>query len=311
MSVLKSVWAAAVHSPAKVIVGTCFFATFPLNLVNVYTISEMKGNALPEAGQALRKKKSNPRYQDIEKWLRELVATGKPGEVIPSEVEIAAKFKVSRMTARQAVMNLMREGIVERRRGAGTFISQTPMHRREGILLSFTEDMKRRGLKPASQLISAGLETASAEAAKALKVKTNSKIVVISRIRYADGIPLAIERVSLIPECKSVLGEDLVTGSLHDALRKIGISPYVASGWLSARIANAKESKQLKLLSKTPLLVETRIIDDENGRPIEYTETAYAATRYVVDIRLNCAPAVIAPFNAAPIAPAKTPRNAG
>jgi len=69
-------------------------------------------------------------------------------------------------------------------------------------------------------------------------------------------------------------------------------------------VANAAEAKYLEILMKSPLLVETRIIEDKDGNPLEFTETAYVATRYVVDIRLNFAPAFIAPFNAAPIEPA-------
>jgi GntR family transcriptional regulator len=270
----------------------------------------MKSSPLRKPGQALSKKKSAPRYQEIETWLRELVNSRKVGEVIPSEVEIATKFKVSRMTARQAVMILMREGVVERRRGAGTFISELPMHRREGVLLSFTEDMRRRGLMPTSVLLSAELKKVTPAAAKALKIASSSKIVMISRIRFADGTALSIEKVSLISACKAVLEHDLVNGSLHDALRVIGISPYLASGWIGARTANEKEAKQLNLVSKTPLLVETRIIEDVDGRPIEFTETAYAANRYVIDVRLHLGPAVMAPFNPAPIAPAKIPRDA-
>ena len=252
----------------------------------------------------MKLKKSTHKYEEIEGWLRAIVISGKPGELLPSEVSIATKFEVSRMTARQAVLNLVREGLLERRRGAGTFISDVPIHRRDGILLSFTEDIKRRGLTPSSVLISAKLETPTGGDAIALKLSNTEKVVVIHRIRLADGVPLAIERVALIPQCIAVLDVDLENGSLHEALRAINIAPYIASGWLSARVSTASEAKKLKFKTGTPLLVETRVIDDENGRAIEHTETAYASNRYVVDMRLNCAPATIAPFKAAPIAPA-------
>ena len=257
-----------------------------------------------KAGQGRKSEKVSLRYQEIEAWLRELILKGHPGAAIPSEVEIAASFDVSRMTARQAVLNLMREGLVDRRRGAGTFIADNPIHRREGVLLSFTEDMKRRGLRPSSELISAKKEIATEADCKALSLKIPSSVIVIKRLRLADGIPLALEKVVLITKCANVLEEDLEKGSLHDALRKIGISPTLASGWLTARLATSQEAKKLDVPSKSPLLVETRVIEDQNGEQIEHTETAYAANRYVVDIKLNCAPAVIAPFNAAPIEPA-------
>jgi GntR family transcriptional regulator len=195
-----------------------------------------------KASQGKSSEHSGLRYREIEAWLREIILNGRPGEVIPSEVEIAASFEVSRMTARQAVLNLMREGLVDRRRGAGTFIADNPLHRREGVLLSFTEDMKRRGLRPSSELIS--------------------------------------------------------------AKKEIAIQPTLASGWLKARLATTQEANRLDLPTKSPLLVETRVIEDQFGTAIEHTETAYAANRYVVDIKLNCAPAVIAPYSAAPIEPA-------
>ena len=255
-------------------------------------------------GQGVKAKKSPHRYEEIEDWLRALIAKGSSGELLPPEVEIAAKFHVSRMTARYAVMNLMREGLVDRKRGAGTFIATNPLHRREGVLLSFTEDMRRRGLRPSSLMISTKMELGAPADLRALNLESDSEVVVIRRIRLADGVPLAIERVALIPRCHGVLNEDLIMGSLHDSLRKIGFSPHLANGWLSARLASAAESKKLEISPKAPLLVETRVIEDENQIAIEYTETAYVASRYVVDIRLNCAPAIIAPFSAAPIAPA-------
>lgn len=260
-----------------------------------------------KSGQALRRKKPAHRYEEIEGWLRDIVLSGKPGELIPSEVDIADKFDVSRMTARQAVLNLMREGLVDRKRGAGTFIADAPLHRREGTLFSFTEDMRRRGMVPTSKLISATVEKGQPIELKSLKLNSGSKVVVIKRIRFADGTPLSLERVVLIPEAAAVLTADLETGSLHEALRAINLSPHIASSWITARVATSKEAKELKLPANIPLLVEKRVIDDEKGNPIEFTETAYAANRYVVDMRLGLLSTTAEPFKAAPMAPAKTP----
>ena len=246
-----------------------------------------------------------PRYREIESWLRSLIDDGEPGKLIPSEVEVAARFKVSRMTARQAIMNLLREGLVDRRRGAGTFIANKPIHRSEGILFSFTEDMRRRGKEPSSVMLSAGLEIASARDREALKLKGKGKVLVIRRIRLADYVPLSIERVALIPECKEVLRADLINGSLHEKMREIGYGPSTANCWLQARVADRSEAKLLDIPTGTPLLVETRVISDAKGQVIEFTETAYAANRYVIDVKLNCVPAAAAAFNAAPVAPAK------
>jgi GntR family transcriptional regulator len=246
-----------------------------------------------------------PKYREIESWLRNLIQKGEPGELIPSEVEVATRFKVSRMTARQAIINLLQEGLVDRRRGAGTFIASKPIHRTEGILFSFTEDMRRRGKRPSSIMLRQGVEIATERDREALKLNSRSKVVVIRRIRLANELPISIERVALIPECSAVLKADLIKGSLHEQMRKIGYGPSTANCWLQARVADRSETKLLDIPSGTPLLVETRVISDARGKIIEFTETAYAANRYVIDVKLNCVPATSAAFNAAPVAPAK------
>ncbi len=141
------------------------------------------------------------RYQEIERWLRRRVLSSAPGDALPSESELAAQFRVSRMTARQAVQNLAAEGLVQRRRGAGTFVTPRPIHRHEGSLMSFTEDMRRRGMKASSRLLEAGLRPATSADLEALRLADGARVVAISRLRLADGVPLAIEQAALPSEC--------------------------------------------------------------------------------------------------------------
>src|SRR6218665_3367702 len=101
------------------------------------------------------------RYQEIENWLRDRVINGREGDPLPSEAELGARFGVSRMTARQAVQNLAAEGLVRRLRGSGTFIAPKPLHEQAGQLMSYTADMKRRGLPAPSGLFSAELRKAN------------------------------------------------------------------------------------------------------------------------------------------------------
>lgn len=223
------------------------------------------------------------RYEEIERWLRARVLEGVPGDPLPSESELASKFGVSRMTARQAVQNLAHEGLVERRRGAGTFIAVQPLHRHEAALMGFTEDMRRRGMVASSRLISASLTLATSTDIEALRLPSGARVVSVSRIRFADGIAFAIDNVALPADCASVLSADLESGSLHDALVGIGRVPTVAHSLISARSATTKEARLLGLGSRDPLLVERRIISDQGGDPLEHTESAYAASRYVID----------------------------
>lgn len=223
------------------------------------------------------------RYHEIERWLRTRVLQGVPGDPLPSESELASTYGVSRMTARQAVQNLAHEGLVERRRGAGTFIARPALHRHEAALMSFTEDMRRRGLEASSRLIDASLTPATSADIDALRLPMGARVVTVSRIRLADGTALSIEHAAMPADCASVLSVDLESGSLHDALVGIGRVPTIAHSWISARSATAKEVRLLGLAGREPLLVERRIMYDRGGAPLEHTESAYVASRYVID----------------------------
>ncbi len=225
-----------------------------------------------------------PRYLEIEWWLRERTRNSLPGSLLPSEAELAAQFHVSRMTARQAVQNLAKEGLVNRRRGSGTYVAEHPLHRNGGVLFSFTEDMRRRGLAARSVLLDASLRPAVAAEAEALRLAEDQRVVSIERIRFADDKPLAIERVVLLTSCAAVLSADLETGSLHEALAAIGHVPTIAQAWITARMPSLEEKELLGLTSDNePLLVERRIIRDQDDVPVELTESAYTASRYVID----------------------------
>jgi len=223
------------------------------------------------------------RYQEIERWLRERVLGGVPGDALPSESELATRFAVSRMTARQAVQNLAGEGLVQRRRGAGTFVARPPLHRHEGTLLSFTEDMARRGMQASSRLLEAGLRPATTADMAALRLAEGAQTVVIRRLRCADDVPLAIEKAVLPAECAGVLASDLEKGSLHESLHGLGRTPRLANSWITARTATSADGKLLGVAARTALLVERRIIYDVADVPLEHTETAYIADRYVID----------------------------
>jgi len=223
------------------------------------------------------------RRRAIESWLRTQVASGRAGDPLPSESELAARFEVSRMTARQAVQSLEAEGLVQRRRGAGTFVAPQALHRHSGPLMSFTEDMRRRGMAASSRLLTAEMRECGPGEAGALHLAVGQRLVAIQRLRLADGTPLAIESVSLVPALAGVLAADLEAGSLHEALRRMGHSPTTALVRISARIATSAESTLLDVPRRAAILQETRTVSDQHGTPIEFTTTAYVADRYDID----------------------------
>ena len=228
-----------------------------------------------------------PRYIEIVQALREQIAHAQPGDPLPSDSELVARFGVSRMTARQAVQALAVEGLLYRRTGRGTFVAGHAFHRRLGALRSFSEDMRLRGAASSSRVLEVGVARATAAQATALQVSRGSNVVRVHRVRLADDVPVSIERVALPSSCAAVLDADLVTGSLHEALVALGRVPSASRGSLTARLATADEARLLELPARAALLVEQRLITDAAGVPLESTESAYAGERYVFDVELH------------------------
>lgn len=188
------------------------------------------------------------------------------------------------MTVRQALQELSNAGLVDRRRGKGTFVANRPMHRRAGIFLSFSEEMTRRRLVPSSRLVSASLAPARPEEVEALRLDVGDDVVRIERVRLADGVPIAFEDAAIVGEHRAVLDGDLTGGSLHRALQEAGVRAASATGTVTARLAGRAEAALLEIPARTALLVELRLLFDQRGRPFERTETRYVADRYVIDV---------------------------
>src|SRR5215210_457174 len=148
----------------------------------------------------------------------ELIDQLQVGEAIPSERRLSVDLGVSRLTLRAALDDLVRDGYLIRRRGSGTFVSQ-PKIPQELTMTSFSEDMRRRGLHPASRTLSLTTTTAGAHLGRRLHVSPSEPIVVAKRLRLADGEPMAIEtlhvRASLVP---GLTPQDLEGASFYDIL---------------------------------------------------------------------------------------------
>ena len=221
-----------------------------------------------------------PRYVEIADYQRRLIAASRPGDRLPSEAELCERFGVSRMTVRQAVQLLANERLLVRRRGEGTFTAPRVVARLLGSPLSFTESMRRRGLRASSRMLHAGWIDPSSEDRAALHLPVGSRAIVVERLRLADDLPMAIERVVAPPTCAGILEDDLAGGSLHDAFERLGRIPTRAQARVSARPATDIERRLLGLDPDGVVLSERRTIDDQDGIPIEHTETLYAAERY-------------------------------
>lgn len=219
------------------------------------------------------------RYAEIAEFLRGVIAESEPGDRLPSDTELAAKFAVSRMTARHAVQVLEQEGLLKREQGRGTFVAPRTVPRLLGSPLSFTTSMRARGLAVSSEILEVAEELPSEEDVVALGLDPQSQVPVLTRLRLADDIPMAIERAVLAPDVAAVV-ESIAGHSLHEQFVAIGRNPTWARSRVSARLATAKERRLLELSARGVILNENRIIYDQADKPLEHTDTWYAAERY-------------------------------
>src|SRR5438128_10406502 len=118
------------------------------------------------------------------------------GTAIPSERQLSADLGVSRLTVRAALDELAREGYLVRRRGSGTYVQQ-PKISQELTMTSFSEDMRRRGMVPSSQTLSLTRQLAGARLGRFLNVSPGDEIVVVKRLRLADGVSMALETLHM------------------------------------------------------------------------------------------------------------------
>ena len=140
---------------------------------------------------------NTPAYKKIQNVIRKRIEGGhlKIGDAVDSERELARIHNVSLMTARHALASLERDGVVERRRGSGTFVAPPKIHFNK--LMSYTEHMSSRGLAPRSRVLSAKVIDHQLEIAARLGLPSTSSLVKIDRLRLTGEEPFALETVYL------------------------------------------------------------------------------------------------------------------
>jgi GntR family transcriptional regulator len=222
-----------------------------------------------------------PRYHEIEQSLRARIAELEPHAPLPSDAQICEEFGVSRMTARGAVQRLVHDGLVYRVPGRGTFVAPARANRTASHILSFSDEMRRRGRTPSSQVVQRRRRTADDAERERLDA---DEVVVLRRVRLADGEPVALETAVFPAKVAPILEQQAEGASLFATLADAGLVPTAGRASLAAEAASAEDARLLGVKRGAPLLVERRLIHDQAGRPLEWTESRYAGSRYGLDV---------------------------
>jgi len=222
-----------------------------------------------------------PKYYRLKQELQQDMSRLAPGTAIPTERELSARFGVSRTTVRQALQELVVDGLLQRCQGRGNFVAP-PKVTQTLQLTSYTEDTVATGRLPTSRVLEAALVRATVHIAKQLNLPPNARVQRLERLRLADGEPMAVEAVYLDAARFPGIGAAIEQGSsLYQLLRdRYSVSLVRAEETLETVLASPQEASLLDTGTGLPLLLLTRTSWDEEDRPIEYVRSLYRGDRY-------------------------------
>jgi len=228
-----------------------------------------------------------PVYKRIQNSIRKRIESAelKPGDLVASERELARTHKVSLMTARHALAGLEREGVVERRRGAGTFVSSPKIHFNK--LMSYTEHMSSRGLSPRSRVLVAKIIEHEAEVAARLGMPATGALVKIERLRLTGEEPFALETCYLpAGDFSALVNAPLGRTSLFGMLKHdFGVELAYADEEVDATAAEANIAELLAVPRGAPVLRIRQVIYSTKGKATIYAVGFYRSERHTLFIR--------------------------
>ncbi|HVE93154.1 MAG TPA: GntR family transcriptional regulator [Actinomycetota bacterium] len=233
-----------------------------------------------------------PFYVQLAQILRDHIAAGgwAPGEAIPSEADLGSLFGVSRTVVRQALGELVAEGLVQKEKGRGTFVSRPKIAQfTVQEVRGFHEEMTQRGQEVRTQVLSQGLASVPPEAAPELGVPMGSQCVSVERVRRVSGEPVVLVQTFLpLPRFASVVDADLTDASLYELLTsRFGVRPCGGVRSIEATSATHELVEHLGVEFGDPILRVTATNLDGEGVPFEWFRAWYRADRTTLQVRIG------------------------
>jgi len=233
-----------------------------------------------------------PIYYQIKEHIRALIEDGelKPGMRVPSERCLSEQYGISRMTARQALSELVKEGLLYRAKGLGTFVAQPKLDQPIMKLSSFSEDMHKRGMQAGAKTINAEvINPGPIHIRKALNLSDEEPILKLERLRYANDIPMVLEITHFSYKKFHYLENiDLEHNSLYEILAKqFGVHIASAKEMLEAVLSDEYTAPVLGIKEGMPLVMITAVTFDDKGEPVEYVRSYYRGDKYKFYLELR------------------------
>lgn len=233
-------------------------------------------------------------YAEVRDRIAALIAAAGlgPGDALPAESELQTRFGVSRATVRQALAELERDGVVERRQGRGTFVALPPMERALPELTSFSEHVRARGMRPSGRLLAYDRLVAGADG-DAARFPLGTELVRVVRLRCANDVPVGLHTLHAPADIAAAVGFDEARVrsepglSFYASLERSGIALAWAEEHLRARVASAGEASLLESEPGAPIMSVLRCSRDARDRLIETVRAEYLGDKYDYVVQLE------------------------
>jgi GntR family transcriptional regulator len=215
-----------------------------------------------------------PIYIQIRESLRADILQGllKRGEQLPSENDLALRYKVSRMTIRQSIEDLVDEGLLYRRHGVGTFVAYPHLQRDHTRLTNFFDKAEAEGLEVQAKLLKLEVIPAKPRVAEALDIPAGSHVIRVKTLRFVNNSPVTVHD-AYIPHMlfPNILNENLEVQHLWSLYEKAGYRVKRAVQKLEAREASKEVASLMKIKEGAPVLFKERTVYADDGTPVEFT----------------------------------------
>lgn len=214
-----------------------------------------------------------PMYRQLSNIIRTNVENGvyEANQKIPTEMELSKKYNVSRVTVRKALEELVEDGILLRKQGKGTFISEKKTTNTNYPQTSFADACLMSGKKPTTRLLSYSMEVPTKKIADFFGIEQTEMVIKIRRIRMADGEPIILE-IDYFPESFAFLADEALTDSIALILNRNNIYPIHGETVTTICYATEEESKVLNVDVEQPLLYIRGEIRNEDMSPVQVSK---------------------------------------
>ena len=233
-----------------------------------------------------------PLYYQLKEALKQQIIAGHlaPHSVIPSEPELVSSYHVSRATVRQALSELVREGLLYREHGRGTYVSDPRVQQDVSELRSLTQELRERDKRPGGLLLVGELLRGSAVVREQLRLGDTDQAIRLERVRLADDLPIAHEIDYLpYPRAASIYerAKELADGSLYAIMASEGLTPAIVEQSVSGDAASQRAADLLHIPAGEPGMRMVCTTFDPTGVPIAYSDAFYPRDRYTLQIALR------------------------